>query len=199
MHVLSVVCHPGQDSFTHASAWRFEEGVTASGHTFEHADLYVEGFEPVMIARDMEQFDSRKMAGEIHAERDRVERADALCLIFPVCWFSMPAMMKGWLDCVWSAGWACAGQHDPKGSLLKPRPCTLLVPVGASERMEADWGCLERLDHIWRVGVLGYCGVDPIDIRFLLDWPWIHGRMTGYLNTAYEAGKIICGSVLSSK
>ena len=195
MHVLNVVAHPKPGSFTHALARRFEDGVTAAGHSFERADLYAEGFDPVMTARDMEQFVGREMPGPILAEQDRVERADALCLIFPVWWFSMPAMMKGWLDRVWSAGWAYAWQHDPKGSLLKPRPCTLLVPVGAYAQMEAEWGCLERLDHIWRVGVLGYCGVDPIDIRFLLDSAFDKGEHEKHLATAYEAGKTICDGV----
>ncbi len=192
MHVLNVVCHPKPDSFTHALARRFEEGVASAGHTFEHADLHAEGFDPVMTARDLEQFNDVPMVPEIQAEQARVENADALCLIFPIWWFSMPAMMKGWLDRVWSAGWAYDWKHDPNGSLLKPRPCTVLVPVGASPEMEANWGCLERLDHIWRVGVLGYCGVDPINIHFLLDSAFEKGEHEGHLETAYEAGKSIC-------
>jgi len=100
-------------------------------------------------------------------------------------------MMKGWLDRVWSAGWAYDWKHDPQGSLLEPRPCTLLIPVGASQTMEDEWGCIGRLEHILRVGVLGYCGVEPINIHFLLDSEFDTGRQVHHLDTAFAAGPTI--------
>ncbi|MBT6204640.1 MAG: NAD(P)H dehydrogenase [Rhodospirillaceae bacterium] len=191
MHVLSVISHPKPDAFTYAVLERFQAGAASAGHTNETADLYAEGFDPLMTARDMERFNDVAMIPELQAEQARVEQCDALCMIFPIWWFGMPAMMKGWLDRVWSAGWAYACKHDPKGSLLKPRPCTMLIPVGASAEMEAEWGCLERLDHIYRVGVMGYCGTDPINIHFLLDAAFEKGQHAAHLETAYEAGQTI--------
>ena len=61
--------------------------------------------------------------------------------------------------------------------------------------MEENWGCLERLEHAWSIGVLGYCGVDPIDIRFLRDSAFDTGRHEGHLDTAYEAGSRFCPEV----
>ena len=103
----------------------------------------------------------------------------------------MPAMMKGWLDRVWSAGWAYDWKHDPEGSLLPPRPCTLLIPTGVSEKMESDWRCVEKLAYIYRQGVLGYCGVDPIEIHFMLDAAEYGQGHEKHLQTALEAGKNI--------
>ena len=188
MHVLSVVCHPRSDSFTHAVLERFAAGAKAAGHTHEVADLYREGFDPVMTERDLQQFNGVPMPAAIVQEQGRIERAEALCLIFPLWWFGMPAMMKGWLDRVWSAGWAYAWQHDPKGSLLEPRPCTLLVPTGASEKMAAEWGCPEDVERVWRIGVFGYCGVEPLKIHLLLDAAFESGVHGPHLETAYEAG-----------
>ncbi|MFJ6076038.1 NAD(P)H-dependent oxidoreductase [Streptomyces sp. NPDC093065] len=37
----------------------------------------------------------------------RVEVADRLAFIYPVYWWGMPAMMKGWIDRVFTEGWAC--------------------------------------------------------------------------------------------
>jgi len=157
----------------------------------ETADLYREGFNPVMTARDMEQFNDVPLIPELSDEQKRVERCDALCLVFPIWWFAMPAMMKGWFDRVWSAGWAYTWKHDPQGSLLAPRPCTMLIPAGASQAMEDEWGCLDRLEHILRVGVLGYCGVEPLKIHFLLDSAFEKGRLCEHLETAFEAGQTI--------
>ena len=192
MHVLSVVCHPRKDSFTFAVLDSFAAGVREAGDTLEVADLYREQFNPVMSERDLEQFNGVAMPDEILREQERVERCDALCLIFPTWWYGMPAMMKGWLDRVWSAGWAYDWRHDPEGSLLKPRPCTLLVPTGASAEQAKDWGCPERLDHVWRVGVLGYCGVEPIRIHWLLDAAFATGVHQAHLQTAHQAGLDAC-------
>ena len=93
-----------------------------------------------------------------------------------------------WLDRVWSAGWAYAWKHDPKGSLLEPRLCTLLVPTGASEKMAADWGCPKDVERVWRIGVFGYCGVEPLKIHLLLDAAFETGLHATHLETAYQAG-----------
>jgi len=188
MHVLAVFCHPQQDSFSHALLERFITGAEQAGHTVEVADLYREGFDPVMTLRDLQQFEGVPMPPPILAEQARVEQSDALCLVFPLWWWSMPAMLKGWLDRVWSAEWAYHWEHDPSGSLLEPRPCTLLVPAGASSRMMGEHGYDGKIDLLWRRGVLDYCGMTPIAIHLLLDSVWKPEKREQHLETAYRAG-----------
>ncbi len=191
MNVLAVFCHPNADSFSAALLERFVAGAEAAGHTVEVADLYREGFDPVMNLRDLQQFDNVAMPPEILAEQARVENADALCLVFPLWWWGMPAMLKGWLDRVWSAGWAYRWERDPQGSLLAPRPCTLLVSAGASSAMMAQQGYDKKIELLWRRGVLDYCGVEPVAIHLLLDSAWDANARAGHLETAYRAG-LLC-------
>ena len=98
MHLLAVFCHPRRDSFTGALLDSFASGVREAGHQVELADLYREGFDPSFRAEDYAQFRSEPMPGEILAEQRRVDRADALAFVFPVWWWSFPAMLKGWID-----------------------------------------------------------------------------------------------------
>ena len=191
MNVLAVFCHPKHDSFSGAVLDQFVAGAESVGHTVEVADLYREGFNPVMSQRDLEQFDGVPMPADVLAEQARVENADALCLIYPTWWYGMPAMMKGWLDRVWSAGWAYEWKHDPEGSLLEPRPLTLLLPTGASRKLIEKHDVEQRLDHILRIGVFGYCGVDPIRIHLLLDCIKQPGPQQVHLKTAFQAGEQI--------
>ena len=188
MHVLAVFCHPRRESFSGAVLDRFVAGAEAAGHGVEVADLYGEGFEPRMSRRDLQQFDGVAMPPEIIAEQRRVEQCDALALVFPLWWWSMPAMLKGWLDRVWSAGWAYRAERNPAGSLLQPRPCTLLVPAGASSEMMGGQDYDEKIVSLWRRGVLDYCGVEPAAIHLLLDSSHDAAARERHLETAFRAG-----------
>jgi NAD(P)H dehydrogenase (quinone) len=191
MHILTVLCHPSPASFSHSVAQCFNDGARSVGHTVEVADLYAERFDPVMTERDLQQFDGIAMPEAIQREQARIERADALCLVYPVWWYGMPAMMKGWFDRVWSAGWAYHWQHDPEGSLLNARPCTMLIPLGASDKQLQRWGYRDEIEHLWRYGVLGYCGVDPIRIELLTDSAFDSGTHARHLEVATAAGRAI--------
>lgn len=194
MHVLAVFCHPRRASFSGAVLDRFVAGAGVAGHTVEVADLHAERFDPVFRVEDFAQFEGGRMPDDVLAEQDRVDRCDALAFVFPIWWYGMPAMFKGWLDRVWSNGWAYTWEHDPEGSLLRRRPCTFLCPTGASRALMDRWGYDRDLDHLWRYGVLGYCGVDPIRIELLLDAAdFDTGAHPRHLETAYRSGLEIGG------
>ncbi len=97
-------------------------------------------------------------------------------------------MLKGWLDRVWSAGWAYRWERDPTGSLLRPRPCTLLVPAGASKKMMAGHDYDKKIELLWRYGILDYCGIEPSAIHLLLHSAWSAEERARHLQTAYQAG-----------
>jgi putative NADPH-quinone reductase len=105
MHVLVIYCHPRPDSFSAALRDAVIGGLTASGHVVEPRDLYAEGFDPVLSARERgDYFDESKNALEIEDHASSLRRADWLVLVYPTWWFGMPAMLKGWLDRVWLPG-----------------------------------------------------------------------------------------------
>jgi putative NADPH-quinone reductase len=43
---------------------------------------------------------------DVLAEQARIDRADALVLVFPIYWWSLPGLLKGWIDRVFVNGWA---------------------------------------------------------------------------------------------
>lgn len=101
MHALIVVSHPLDTSLTHGVAAAIAEGITAAepANTFEIADLTQEGFDPVYGATDIAAFlKTASIPADILAEQKRIDSADALVLVFPIYWWSMPALLKGWVD-----------------------------------------------------------------------------------------------------
>lgn len=98
MHVLTVLDHPDPASFSAAVAGQFMSGAEAAGHSVELADLHSEGFDPRWSMTDIEAEDVATAPADIVKEQVRISRADAICLVFPLYWWGMPAMTKGWVD-----------------------------------------------------------------------------------------------------
>ncbi len=167
MHVLTVLSHPDPVSFSHAIAVRFMAGAKAAGHTTELADLHAEGFDPRWSLPDLAQFDNKPMPDDVLTEQARIERCDALAMVFPLFWWGMPAMLKGWIDRVWSWGWAYDQIDDPDKSLLRNRIGVMLVPAGASPQSMAPHGYPKAKDTIWRTGTMGYLGLTDRRIHIL--------------------------------
>ncbi len=105
MRVLVIHAHPVEDSYNAALYRRALESLRAAGHEVDACDLYAEGFQPVLTR------DERVGYHAVPANRApvedyvaRVERAEALVLVFPVWNFGLPAMLKGFFDRVFLPG-----------------------------------------------------------------------------------------------
>ena len=90
MHVLVVVSHPNTSSMTHSVARWIAEEVGTSGRTVEIADLTAEGFDPRFGAADVAVLavlaDGAVPPADALAEQARIDRADALVLVYPIYW-----------------------------------------------------------------------------------------------------------------
>jgi len=89
------------------------DGVKAAGHTVELADLHAEDFDPRWSMADIEADGNGAKLSDVADEQARIARADAICLVFPLFWWGMPSMLKGWIDRVWTWGWAYDQLADP--------------------------------------------------------------------------------------
>lgn len=188
MHVLTVLDHPNPTSFSAAVAQRFMEGAQAADHTVELADLHAEDFNPLWSMEDIERDAQARDPADVVAEQARIERADALCLVFPLFWWGMPSMMKGWVDRVWTWGWAYDQLDDPNRSLLRPRSGVLLVPAGArSDEMDAA-GYKAALETVWMNGTFGYFGLSPRRLEVLNGSSGSDARRQALLDRSYDAG-----------
>ncbi|MGV6811569.1 MAG: NAD(P)H-dependent oxidoreductase [Brevirhabdus sp.] len=188
MHILTVIDHPSSSSLTHAVAARFEAGAAQAGHTTERADLHAEGFDPRWNVTDAAQFDNGEVTPDIRTEQERIERCDALCLVFPLYWYGMPAMTKGWIDRVWSWGWAYDEITDPPRSLLSPRKGVLLVPAAANPANWESEGYGPSMKAIWGEGTLSFFGVSDPEVHFLTGSEGSPERRAALLERAFQAG-----------
>lgn len=107
MSSLVVVSHSDRNSLTYNAARAAFDAIQAAGGDAEFADLAAENFDPRFAAADLQLYrGTGGVPAEIAAEQERIDRADHLILVFPMYWWSMPALLKGWIDRVFVGGWA---------------------------------------------------------------------------------------------
>ena len=117
-----VFAHPRRTSFTVALLDHFVSGLLEAGPNPEIVDLYREGFNPCFGEEDFAQFkEGGVMPADVLREQARVEAADALGFVFPVWCWSFPAILKGWIDRVWSQGWAYDFRLEKTAGFLHQR------------------------------------------------------------------------------
>lgn len=171
MHALIVVAHHDPRSLTHSLAAQVVEGLGPS-HSFEIADLFAEAFDPRFNLADHAVH--RRQApppADVLAEQARIDRADALVLVYPVYWWSMPALLKGWIDRVFANGWAFdfnlqASTFEKQLGHLRVH---LLGVAGADAGTYGRHGYAAamkaQIDH----GIFDYCGAQVLTSELLLE------------------------------
>jgi putative NADPH-quinone reductase len=105
MNVLVLYAHPVETSFNSALHRVIVERLTAAGHAVDDCDLYAEDFDPRMsLAERCAYHDVPANVGNVRPYVERLLRAEALVLSFPVWNFGYPAVLKGFFDRVFLPG-----------------------------------------------------------------------------------------------
>lgn len=118
LNVLLVLAHPERRSFSGAMTDAAIETLTALGHQVMVSDLYRMSFDPVSDRRNFAQAkdpeyykqqveedhatETNGFSPDITAEIAKLEAADLLIFQFPLWWFGLPAILKGWVDKVFA-------------------------------------------------------------------------------------------------
>ena len=172
MHVLWVFAHPEPRSLNGALRDEGVRALTDAGHRVRTSDLYAMRWRSTVDADDFgsHERDERLLvagasqlahqAGTLHpdirAEHDKLDWADAVVVQFPLWWYGMPAILKGWFDRVFVKGYAY-GVTDPErrgrtlrygeGRLVGKRALTI-VTTGSPAPAMGPRGINGQLDQV---------------------------------------------------
>ncbi len=173
---LIVHAHPEPHSFSTAQMATAAKALREAGYTVEVLDLYADGWAPVLAREEFAPVDGlfKPQAEQMRAvqdgtldaavkdQLDRLLAADLLVLSFPLWWFSLPAILKGWIDRVFVMGALFGGDYGLFGdAALVGRRAMLLFTTGGPSEGFRPGGAFGPLDdflfHIHR-GMLEFVG-----------------------------------------
>lgn len=181
MNVLIVLAHPEANSFSRAMVEVATANLKSQGHDVLISDLYAMKWDPVSgrsnfesvfndeyyKQQDEEMFAAshRCFAPELKEEMDKLAWCDAIILQFPMWWFGMPAILKGWIDRVFAMGFACGSGKVYENGVFRGKRAMLALTTGAPAESFAPGGRNGELDAILfpiQHGMLWFTGMDVV-------------------------------------
>lgn len=189
MRVFIVFAHPEPQSLGGSLLCATVEELEAQGHEVQVSDLYAMHWKSQIDRSDFPRLaaDARlrvayasaeatfsdTLTDDVKREQEKLMWADTVILQFPLWWYSMPAILKGWVDRVYSMGFAYGnGEHNDKrwgdrygeGKMLGKCAMVLVTVGGWKEHYSARGICGPMDDLLFPIthGTLYYVGFEVL-------------------------------------
>ena len=184
MKVLVIYTHPNPESFNHAVLENVLKGLKESEHEVKEKDLYKLAIKNTLDKKDFEALLSGDVPDDIQIEHKDISWAEALIFIYPTWWYGRPALLKGWIDRVWSNNFAYEYVDNKAKGLLKHNKALIITTLGASEEDLKDED-KQAIKLPMVHGTLNFCGIKNVDFK----------PFYGFVNNTEEERKAILEEV----
>ncbi|MDR7668249.1 NAD(P)H-dependent oxidoreductase [Bacillus altitudinis] len=125
-----VYAHPWDGSYNHAILTSITEKLETKREPFQVIDLYKDGFNPVFTAEELKHFHKGETPYSLVKDyQEKLKQSTELVFIFPVWWWDLPAMLKGFIDKVMLSGFAFIEDQNTgtlKGLLTNIKKTTVI-------------------------------------------------------------------------
>ncbi len=181
MNVLIVYAHEEPKSFNGALKDAAVQVLRESGHTVVVSDLYALKFNPVGGKHDftaladpdffkygVEQTkatEAKTFAADVVAEQEKLFEADFLIFQFPLWWFGLPAILKGWVDRVFAAGLTYGGGRWYSNGVFRGKRAMSSLTTGGGPTIYSPRGLngdIHALLFPIQHGMLNFLGFDVL-------------------------------------
>ncbi|CCD26569.1 NAD(P)H-dependent oxidoreductase NDAI_0H03960 [Naumovozyma dairenensis CBS 421] len=148
--VLIVFGHPERKSFNGSLLDATVKNLESQGLEVKVSDLYRMNWKSEVTEDDFPEthekgtrlevapeslaaFQDHKLTPDVVAEQEKLEWADLVILQFPLWWTCFPAILKGWVDRVFSAGLAYYRPERFGDGAFAGKKAMLMVSTGGAE------------------------------------------------------------------
>jgi NAD(P)H dehydrogenase (quinone) len=158
-----VVAHPSRESLTSAIGRAYAQGVETLGHTAIIRDLYAMGFDPCLKAEEIPGPAGARFGEDVIAERKALSDCQVFAFVYPLWFNAPPAILKGYVDRVFSLGFGYEPALHGTDPLLMGRRLISFTTSGAPEAWVRDTGALNALTTLFDAHVSQVCGLTLVD------------------------------------
>lgn len=163
MKHLILYAHPNPKSFNAAVLETTVKTLEEKGHQVTVRNLYKMEFDPVLKGSDFEAFQAGRNPADIEKEHRYILEADVITMIYPIWWAGIPAMLKGYIDRVFSYGFAY--KYNEQGSpvgLLSGKKGFIINTQGTPAEYYDSTGMTDAMKKTSDTGILGFCGIESV-------------------------------------
>lgn len=158
MKHLIIYAHPNQESLNGQFKQAIEKILVQQKQDVIVRDLCTLGFDPVLSLEDMTGQRKGIVNELIKNEQEYIKWADIVTFIYPIWWTGMPAIMKGYIDRVFSYGFAYRYDQGIQKGLLTGKQAIILNTHGKSNEEYSTIGMDKALLLTSDKGIYTYCG-----------------------------------------
>ncbi len=158
MKHLIIYAHPSAESLN-ATIKDYVENILKDKHEVKVRDLNQLNFNPVMSEQDLNGQKRGIVEDDVKTEHRLIEWAEYLTFIYPIWWTGMPAIMKGYIDRVFSYGFAYRYVEGKQQGLLNHKKVVIINTQGKSAEEYSESGMDHALTLTSDYGIFNYCGM----------------------------------------
>jgi putative NADPH-quinone reductase len=163
MQTLVILTHPYPKSYCHALYERVVLELEALGHTVDRLHLDLEEFDPIMRGHDLAVYAEGKIIDPmVRSYQERISAAQQLVFIFPIWWEVMPALLKGFIDKVFTKGWAYEPSKFGVTGHLQHIQRAVVVTTMNTPKWAYRWLYGNAVERALVRGTLRKCGVKKV-------------------------------------
>ena len=162
MRHLIIYAHPNENSLNHHLLNTIVESLQSRNQEIMVRDLYKIGFDPVLSLTDMQEQRMGKVSEDVKIEQEYISWAEQITFIYPIWWTGLPAMMKGYIDRVFSYGFAYRYDQGIQKGLLKGKKTVIINTHGKSHEEYEKTGMDKALILTSDNGIFIYSGLEII-------------------------------------
>jgi len=169
MNHLIIIAHPRKDSFNYIIKEELVKEFESRGDKVKIRDLYLNKFRPVLDFDELKYIKEGKTSPDIAVEQNYIEWADQLIFIYPLWWNAFPAILKGYIDRVFTNGFAFKITENGPEGMLKNKKVRLITSAGMNEASLKKANVFESLTVTQDRGVFEFCGLEVVDHFYITE------------------------------
>ncbi|MCX6227100.1 MAG: NAD(P)H-dependent oxidoreductase [Bacteroidia bacterium] len=187
MKHLIVYSHPNPKSFCHAIFKTVTETLKSNSHEVVIRDLYNLNFDPILKASDFVAMQTGNITNDIKEEQNYIIWSDIMTIIHPVWWTGLPAMFKGYIDRVYSHGFAYAIGEKGLEQLLTGKKVIIFNTQGTPKEIYDASGMSNAMHLTSDAAIYQLCGIEVLEHIFFSAVPYVDdATRKAYLEQAKE-------------